>query len=90
MRSFSWKYPGDPVDVCVVMNRAEFLQQFPRTPIKIHSEGRTEEIPMAPDEILCDLCGNDPGDEIYVIHRGRKGYCKECAGISVIPNMIEP
>lgn len=88
MQAFSWLYPGDPPDVCFVMNREEFLEAFPRQPIRIHQGGVTKEISMQPNDVWCDLCGQDPGNSIYVIHKGRKAYCSDCAGFSIIPNKI--
>lgn len=94
MLTFKYQYPGDQVDICFVMDRTEFLQEFPREPITISTFGdglaspptSVASLPVDPDEIHCDLCYEDPGNEIYVFNKGTKGYCKKCAGISILPN----
>ena len=88
MKAFRWKYPGDPEDICIHMNRLEFLGNFPREPIKIISGGAVlEEIPMGDNEIHCDFCNEDPLDDIFVINSGSKALCKKCAEESVIPHI---
>lgn len=84
MRKFVMRYPGDPPCEVVLMDRAEFLSAYPREPIIIGPLDLDTSlvipdkvIPMRPDQIECDLCAEDPGDEIYVV-RGTKAYCKTC------------
>lgn len=81
---YTMLYPGDPPLEVLRMSRAEFLAAHPRRPIEIGTLGPDgeyilkEQIPMAPDEIICDFCNADPGDEVWV-YNGMRGYCRACA-----------
>src|SRR3990167_4819497 len=83
--SFKWQYPGDPVDTCEVVSRAEFMAIFPPETrnVQIHSgelDGKMEAGQVYPmgDEIVCDFCSADCGDEVWLIYRRSKGVCREC------------
>lgn len=78
MQTFQFQYPGDPVETCYVMNRREFLERFPREPIKVYSNSGYFEIPIPEDTIICDACNADPGDDITVVSNSR-AYCRPCA-----------
>lgn len=86
MKSFKYKYPGDPSCEVQIMNRQEFLEACPRKPIKIYTSDSVHEIPMGPDEILCDSCSRDPGDVIYLDRT--RAYCQECAEQWLLPHKI--
>ncbi len=84
-----FRYPDDPIAECVEFTRAEFLEAFPREPIRIWSSGgKVSEIPLGADEIICDFCSADPGDAIFLIY-GTKGICRECAARTVFPYVVE-
>lgn len=84
MIRYTLLYPGDPPMEVMHMSRGEFLTAYPRQPIRIgtiglHGEFLLQElIPMQPDEVICDLCGGDPRDEVWV-YNGMRGYCRSCA-----------
>ena len=90
--TFKYRYPGDPVSDCELMDRQEFLSRFPREGVQIwcfeDQKIDVELIPQAPDEIACDFCSDDPGNEIYLIDRGHKVICAKCAGRSVLPHRL--
>lgn len=89
MPRYTMQYPGDPPCVVEKMNRKEFLEKFPRTPTRIESWNPdlamwdVEEFEVLPDAVYCDLCNEDPVDEIYVVRSN--AYCANCANKSLIP-----
>lgn len=92
MKRFLYHYPGDPVMEAVEYNYDEFLRDFPRTATEIITPETRYIIPIEPGLVLCDLCGKQlgPDDTIVVICHGSRGYCVECANISIYPNRIDP
>lgn len=90
MKTLTFTYPGDPPTVCRQMNRREFLAKHPRRPTQILTGDSllnltvVEEIPVPPNAIYCDACGEDPVDDIYVVDSSR-AYCRACAEMYVLP-----
>ena len=86
-----FRYPNDPVLTVLEMNRAEFLEAYPRTPIRIlgFSPDRKrvlgQVIPVPKDTICCDACNQDPLDDITVVPAGGHAYCRQCADRYVKP-----
>ena len=79
MESIKYKFPGDPVSVCHVMTRAEFLKECPREPIQIWSSAGVTKIDVPADTVICDLCNADPKDKVFYCPEEGKAYCGECA-----------
>lgn len=92
MKRYTMRYPGDPPCSVTEMTRAEFIERHPRGPVVV-SDGDTGEVlevhHFGADEVLCDLCGSDPGDAVVemVTLGGRvvRGYCLPCAEESWFP-----
>lgn len=77
MRLMRFEFPGDPPMVAQFMDKAEFLQRYPRRPTEIHSPNGVEYIHIPADAILCDSCNAVPIAEVCVIG-GSHAYCEEC------------
>lgn len=85
-----WDYPGDPLGRSATFGRHAFLHLYPRQPTQIiafdnaddmfHGKGRVvEEFPVTdPNLIMCDLCGQDPGEKVTMINLGSKAICDPC------------
>lgn len=87
MRKIEYHYPGDLPATCEVLTRAEFLEQYPSVPIKICTAAGVTEIPVSLDEVICDFCNDDPGDEVFVLHG--YGICRRCAEKTVFPYVVD-
>ena len=92
MKHYTMKYPGDPVMLVLEMTREEFLFYCPRQNITIHDMSGvepTQVIPMSTNEIYCDLCSSDPGEQVFALatrkYRIMRGYCTQCAKESWLP-----
>ena len=74
------------------MTRAEFLQAYPREPIKIMTGDSlatlevTAEFPVGADEIACDACSADPGDTVFV--DGGRAMCLQCFETYIRPYLM--
>lgn len=79
MKKFVMRYPGDPPLPVEELTRAEFLERFPRGPVRITAGSEVIEIPVDADEVICDWCNQDPSDVVVVYGDGLRGYCKPCA-----------
>jgi len=88
VKSLVFKYPGDPPQPAIEMNRAEFLTVCPRHPTRIYSGDTVQEFPMAEDEIWCDQCDEDPGDYVLLIG-GTRAMCRKCADEFYLPHCRE-
>ncbi len=80
VKTYRWRYPGDPVLTATVQTGAEFLASQPQ-PREIVIYGGTdppERIPMG-DEIVCDCCNAGIGlDDVTTLTADRL-YCATCA-----------
>lgn len=84
MKRYLMQYPGDPPMVVHEYTREEFLKEYPRKPIQLWLGGVLQsEIPLEPGEIICDLCGDDPGTIVFV--NGSQGICRACFDRGVGP-----
>ena len=87
MKTFKFKFPGDPVATVIHYSRAELLAAHPRQPTRIYGAGGLEALISVPrDMIMCDTCGEDPLDSIYVV--GSRAECQKCADRYILPHKI--
>lgn len=85
MKLFTLRYPGDPPARVQEMNRSEFLAEYRPSDrphgVTVTSYGPegvdTEFFPVPAGCVVCDLCNEDPGDDITVVE-GSRAYCRAC------------
>lgn len=94
MKTYNMQFPGDPVLPVEELSITEFLTKYPRTPIvisrgDIQGEMKVVEIiPMAPNDIECDCCGDDITSGVVTVVGRTRGYCEKCADEWVRPYRV--
>ena len=77
MRLFLFSYPGDKPVPVLQLSRRQFQTLCRPSRVTITGDSGTTTIPVGAEEIKCDLCGDDPGNVIYLLD-GRRAYCAAC------------
>jgi hypothetical protein len=98
MQVVKHQFPGDPPAEVAIMSRREFKRLYPRPTLHdeeiAYARGRVDFVAMPDaDEIVCDSCNRDIGDEVYVYRYERlgqcsgsdRGYCEDCYRKELVP-----
>lgn len=94
METGKFQPPEDEVESYTKMTRAEFLAAYSNRSISMTVYGSTEDLfndkngkvlhsEDLGDAIMCDLCGVDPLDSIYMVWS--KAICQACADKIITP-----
>jgi hypothetical protein len=90
-RLMFYHYPGDPIDECIEMTRAEFLKMQPNRVATFSAfPGGVVAIPLG-DDVLCDLCAKEiaePDALVYLLRNCSYLKCRKCWEETVEPYLL--
>lgn len=91
LKTFMYRYPGDPLDTAIILTGLQFQQLHPDRKTKIYSSGGLQQVIPAPDDlVLCDACNTRimEDDVCLLVRKGTFLYCQNCADQYIVPHKL--